>query len=57
MIAQDMAAMIESYNKSKLSEDMKKRIEVLIVNRMEMIAAELEQLAIEHETTEGPLSS
>jgi len=50
MIAQDMVAMIEHYFENKLSEDMKKRIKVLIVKGMEMTAAALEQLAIEHET-------
>lgn len=57
MVAQDMIDMIEHYFECKLDRDDVKRIEALIKNGLEMTAAELEQLAIEHETTEPLIAS
>mmetsp|Transcript_31489 Transcript_31489/g.75975 ORF Transcript_31489/g.75975 Transcript_31489/m.75975 type:complete len:571 (+) Transcript_31489:1071-2783(+) len=60
MIAQDMIEMIEHYFEieSGLDVGMGKRIEELIERRgLEMTAAELEQLAIEHDTVDELVTS
>ena len=57
MIAEDMYDMIEHYFECKLDQDAKNRVASLIKNGMEMTAAELEQLAIEHETSEQLIMS
>ncbi|CAJ1945560.1 unnamed protein product [Cylindrotheca closterium] len=59
MIGQDMIDMIEHYFEIEggLDVEMKKRIEDLIEKGLEMTAAELEYLAIEHETVDELVKS
>lgn len=59
MIAEDMIEMIEHYFEieSGLDVEMRKRIESLIDVGLEMTAAELEQLAIEHDTVDDLVTS
>ncbi|CAJ1945558.1 unnamed protein product [Cylindrotheca closterium] len=57
MIAQDMVEMLEHYFECKVDSKAEIRIRALIQNGMDMTAAELEQLAIEHETTEELIAS
>jgi chaperone BCS1 len=57
MIVPDMIKMLEHYFETTLGPEEEKRIRKLIDHGLEMTAAQLEQLAIENETTDSLIAS
>jgi chaperone BCS1 len=57
MIVPDMIKMLEHYFETTLDSEEEKRIRKLIDHGLEMTAAQLEQLAIENETTDSLIAS